>query len=103
MDKRIFAFSVLRIFDMEKIQQTFDHYGYSLVMVDLDPIRQRRFSDLDEKCQTISLLNSKEIDSKGFEEDGHFYAHFFVACPKRLESQLISMSNQMKKKAHVRN
>jgi len=96
--KPIFAFSVLRIFDMEKIQQTFDYNGYSLVKTDLDPIRQRRFSDLDERHQTISLLNSKGIDTKGFEDDGHFYAHFYIASTKRLENQLISMSKHMGKK-----
>ncbi|MDH3825758.1 MAG: class I SAM-dependent methyltransferase, partial [Nitrosopumilus sp.] len=75
IEKPVFAFSVLRIFDMEKIQQTFDYYGYSLVRTDLDPIRQRRFSDSGEKSQTVSLLHSKGIDSKGFEDDEHFYAH----------------------------
>jgi len=96
-DKPIFAFSVLRIFDMKKIQQTFDYYGYFLAKADLDPIRQRRFSDSDEKNQTISLLNDKGIDTKGLEDDGHFYANFYVASPKILETQLISMSKQMKK------
>ena len=47
----VFAFSVLRIFDMEKIEKTFDHYGYSIVKSDLKPIRQRRFSDSEEKKQ----------------------------------------------------
>jgi hypothetical protein len=103
IDKPIFAFSVLRIFDMDKIQQSFDYYGYSLVRTDLDPIRQRRFSDSDERHQTISLLNSKGIDAKGLEDDGHFYAHFYVACPKILENQLISMSKQMKKNVQVEN
>jgi len=102
-DKPIFAFSVLRIFDMKKIQQTFDYYGYFLVEADLDPIRQRRFSDSDEKDQTISLLNSKGIDTKGLEDDGHFYANFYVASPKKLENQLISMSKQMKKTIKTRN
>ena len=101
-DKPIFAFSVLRIFDMKKIQQTFDYYGYFLVEADLDPIRQRRFSDSDEKDQTISLLNSKGIDTKDFEDDGHFYANFYVASPKKLENQLISMSKQMKKTIKTR-
>ena len=86
---------------MEKIQQTFDYYGYSLVKTDLDPIRQRRFSDLDERHQTISLLNSKGIDTKGFEDDGHFYAHFYIASTKRLENQLISMSKHMGKNVQV--
>lgn len=101
--KPIFAFSVLRIFDMEKIRKTFDYYGYSLVRTDLDPIRQRRFSDSDERHQTISLLNSKGIDVKGFEDDGYFYAHFYVASPKRLENQLISMSRHMEKNVQVEN
>jgi hypothetical protein len=103
IDKPIFAFSVLRIFDMEKIRKTFDYYGYSLVRTDLDPIRQRRFSDSDERHQTISLLNSKGIDVKGFEDDGYFYAHFYVASPKRLENQLISMSRHMEKNVQVEN
>ncbi len=88
---------------MEKIRQTFDYYGYSLVRTDLDPIRQRRFSDSDERHQTISLLNSKGIDVKGFEDDGYFYAHFYVASPKRLENQLISMSRHMEKNVQVEN
>lgn len=103
IEKPVFAFSVLRIFDMEKIQQTFDYYGYSLVRTDLDPIRQRRFSDSGEKSQTVSLLHSKGIDSKGFEDDGHFYAHFYIANPKKLESQLISMSKKMKKRVQEAN
>ena len=97
IDKPIFAFSVLRIFDMEKIQQTFDYYGYSLVRTDLGPIRQRQFSDSDEKSQTVSLLHDKGIDSKDYEDDGYFYAHFYIASPKNLENQLISMSKKMKK------
>ena len=103
IEKPVFAFSVLRIFDMEKIQQTFDYYGYSLVRTDLDPIRQRRFSDSGEKSHTVSLLHSKGIDSKGFEDDGHFYAHFYIASPKKLESQLISMSKKMKKRVQEAN
>ncbi len=51
----VFAFSVLRIFDMEKIQKVFDHYGYSLVKSDIKPIRQRSFSDSEEKYKTNSL------------------------------------------------
>ncbi|MGD2107627.1 MAG: class I SAM-dependent methyltransferase [Nitrosopumilaceae archaeon] len=97
IDKPIFAFSVLRMFDMEKIQQTFDYYGYSLVKTDLDPIRQRRFSDSDERQQTISLLNNNGITTKGLEDNGHFYAHFYIASSKRLENQLISMSDHMEK------
>ncbi|PJC51217.1 MAG: hypothetical protein CO032_00770 [Nitrosopumilales archaeon CG_4_9_14_0_2_um_filter_34_16] len=95
----VFAFSVLRIFDMEKIEKTFDHYGYSLVKSDLKPIRQRRFSDMEEKHKTISLLHSKGIDTKWLEDDGHFYADFYIASPKRLETSLILMSEKLKRYA----
>lgn len=95
----IFAFSVLRIFDMEKIQKTLDYYGYSLVKSDLKPIPQRNFADLDEKRQTLSLLHGKGIDTKWYEDKGSFYADFYVASPKRLESHLISMSQKMEKQA----
>jgi hypothetical protein len=87
-----FAFSVLRIFEMEKIKKTFDNYGYSISKTDIKPIRQRRFSDSDEKQKTISLLHSKGIDTRRLESDGHFYADFYVASPKKPENQPISMS-----------
>lgn len=95
----VFAFSVLRIFDMEKIEKTFDHYGYSLVKSDLKPIKQRRFSDMEEKHKTISLLHDKGIDTKWLEDDGHFYADFYIASPKRLETSLIVMSEKLKRHA----
>ncbi len=78
----VFAFSVLRIFDMEKIQKVFDHYGYSLS---------------EEKYKTISLLHGKGIDTKWLEDDGHFYADFYIASQKILETNLISMSEKLKR------
>jgi len=97
IDKPIFAFSVLRMFDMEKILKTFDYYDYTLVKIELNPIRQRRFFDIDEQNQTVSLLNNKGIDTIGFEDDGHFYANFYVASPKKLENQLVSMSKNIER------
>lgn len=93
----LFAFSVLRIFDMEKIEKIFDHYGYSLVKSDVKPIRQRRFSDSEEKHRTLSLLHNRGIDTKWLENDGYFYADFYIASPKRLEANLISMSEKLKR------
>lgn len=95
----VFAFSVLRMFDMEKIETTFDHYGYSLVKSDIKPIRQRRFYDSEEKHKTLSLLHDKGIDTRWLEDDGHFYADFFIANPKILEPNLISISEKLKKYA----
>lgn len=97
----IFAFSVLRIFNMEKIKKTFDYHGYSIVKIDLDPIRQRRFSDLNEKHKTTSLLHGKGIGTEWLEDDGYFYADFYIASPKRLENQLSSMVKNISR--HERN
>lgn len=85
----IFAFSVLRIFDMEKIKKTFDFWGYSITKSDIRPIRQRKFSDSNEKQKTISLLHSMGIDTERLEDDGHFYADFYVASPKKLKKQFV--------------
>ncbi|PIW32922.1 MAG: hypothetical protein COW27_02515 [Nitrosopumilales archaeon CG15_BIG_FIL_POST_REV_8_21_14_020_37_12] len=93
----IFAFSVLRIFDMEKIQKTFEDYGYSIVKSNLKPIRQRRFSDPEEKHKTVSLLHGKGIDTKKFEDHGYFYADFYVASPKKIEPQLTIMLQKMER------
>ena len=91
-----FAFSVLRIFDMEKIQKNFDYYGYSLVKSDIEPMRQRRFSDDGEKQKTLSLLHDRGVDTGMYEDDGYFYADFYVASPKKLESQLVHVSKDLK-------
>jgi hypothetical protein len=78
----IFAFTVLRMFDMEDIQEIFKRYDYSLVKMDLEPISQRNFSTPEEKMKTCSLLHGMGIDTKKYEDDGKFYADYYVARPK---------------------
>ena len=78
----IFAFSVLRIFDMEDIEEVFKIYDYTIVKSDIKPIRQRNFSNPKEKSQTISLLHDMEINTKRYEDDGNFYADFYIAKSK---------------------
>ena len=78
----IFAFSVLRIFDMEDIEEVFKAYDYTIVKRDIKPIRQRNFSDPKEKAQTVSLLHDMEINTKRYEDDGNFYADFYIAKSK---------------------
>ena len=78
----IFAFSVLRIFDMDDIEKVFEVYDYSIVKSEIKPIRQRRFSDSEEKIQAVSLLHDMEIDTKNYEDDGNFYADFYIAKSK---------------------
>ena len=78
----IFAFTVLRMFDMEDIQEIFERHGYSLVKSDLEPICQRNFSTPEEKMQTLSLLHDMKIDTEKYEDDGNFYADYYVARSK---------------------
>jgi hypothetical protein len=75
----IFAFSVLRMFDMEDIEEVFNMYNYSIIKKDINPIRQRNFSDSKEKTQTISILHDMGIDTKKYENEGSFYADFYIA------------------------
>jgi hypothetical protein len=78
----IFAFSVLRMFDMKNIEEAFATYGYSIVKSDIKPIIQRSFSDPKEKAQTVSLLHGMGIDTEKYEDDGNFYADFYIAKSK---------------------
>ena len=78
----IFAFSVLRMFDMKDIEEVFGMYDYSIVKSDIKPIHQRSFSDSKEKTDTISILNDMGIDTKKYEDDGNFYADFYIAKSK---------------------
>ena len=78
----IFAFSVLRMFDMEDIEEVFKMYDYSVVKSDIKPIRQRSFSGPKEKGQTISLLHEMGINTKKYEDEGNFYADFYIAKSK---------------------
>jgi len=78
----IFAFSVLRMFDINDIKEVFERYDYSLVKSDIKPIHQRNFSGVKEKEQTISLLHEMKIDTKKYEDVGNFYADFYIARSK---------------------
>ena len=79
----IFAFSVLRMFDINDIKEVFERYDYSLVKSDIKPIHQRNFSDDKEKKQTISILHKMEVDTKKYEDEGNFYADFYIAKSKK--------------------
>ena len=78
----IFAFSVLRMFDMKDIEEVFETYDYSIVKSDIKPIHQRNFSDPKEKAQTVSLLHDMEINTKKYEDGGNFYADFYIVKSK---------------------
>ena len=82
-DYPIFAFSVLRMFDMKDIEEVFEMYDYSIVKSDIKPIHQRSFSDPKEKTQTVTLLHDMGINTEKYEDDGNFYADFYIARSKK--------------------
>ncbi|QLH03792.1 hypothetical protein C5F47_03795 [Nitrosopumilus cobalaminigenes] len=79
----IFAFSVLRMFDMNDIKEVFEMYDYSIVKSDIKPIRQRSFSDSKEKAQTISILHDMKVNTEKYEDEDNFYADFYIAKSKK--------------------
>jgi hypothetical protein len=71
------------MFDMKDIEEVFEMYDYSIVKSDIKPIRQRNFSDPKEKTQTISILHNMKINTEKYEDDGNFYADFYIAKSKK--------------------
>ncbi|WP_246275384.1 hypothetical protein [Nitrosopumilus oxyclinae] len=64
---------------MEDIEEVFEMYDYSVVKSDIKPIRQRSFSGPKEKIQTISLLHGMGINTEEYEDEGNFFADFYIA------------------------
>jgi hypothetical protein len=70
------------MFDMKDIEEVFEIYDYSIVKSDIKPIHQRSFSDSKEKTDTISILQDMGINTKKYEDEGSFYADFYIAKSK---------------------
>ncbi len=94
----IFAFSILRIFPIDKITRAFDYYGLTLKKSEMEPICQRRFVNEDEMQQTISLLQDSGIATSNLEEMGSFFADFYVGCPIEKKQELSLMVKQLERK-----
>ncbi len=94
----MFAFSILRMFPMDKIAQSFNYYGFTLKKSEIEPICQRRFDNEDEMQQTISLLQDSGIDTSNLEETKSFFADFYVGCPKEKKQELVLMVKQLERK-----
>ncbi len=94
----LFAFSILRIFPIDKIAKAFDYYGFTLKKSEVEPICQRRFVNEDEMKHTISLLQDSGIATSNLEETGSLFADFYVGCPIEKKQELSLMVKQLERK-----
>lgn len=86
----IFAFTVLRIFPMNKIEKVFKNNNFELVKTKIGPLKQRRFFNGHEKEKSIDLLKNRNIETKDQEDTGYYYADFYVAGPSNIKSSWLS-------------
>lgn len=82
----VFAFTVLRIFPMDEIQKVFEKNGFKLVNTKIGPLKQRQFHNETEMKKTIDLLKNQGIDTAGLEDEGYYYADFYVGGSSNLSS-----------------
>ncbi|MFB5631128.1 MAG: hypothetical protein ACE5RN_06045 [Nitrosopumilaceae archaeon] len=86
----IFAFTVLRMFPMNDIEKIFQKNNFALIKTIIGPLKQRRFYNDSEMKKSIELLNKKEISTDGIEDQGFYYADFYVAGPSNIKSSWVS-------------
>lgn len=82
----IFAFSLLRMFNLYEIDKVFKKNNFDLVRTKVGPLRQRRFYDEGEMKKTIDLLKDRGTDPHGLEDTGYYFADFYVAGPSNKKS-----------------
>lgn len=86
----IFAFTVLRIFNTINIESVFKENNFELIKTKIGPLKQRRFYDKVEMNDTLDLLKHKNIETKNLEENGYYFADFYVGGPQNLKSSWLS-------------
>jgi len=86
----IFAFTVLRIFQMDDIKTVFEENNFELLKTKIGPLKQRRFYDKTEMNNTLGLLKSRNINTENLEETGYFFADFYVGGPANIKSHWLS-------------
>jgi len=74
------AVTILRMFPAEPIAKAFAHFGYQFAIVPGVQLRQRRFHDDEEQCETVRILHERGLDTDGLESEGYRYADLYVAA-----------------------
>lgn len=77
---RVVSF-VLRSIDYGPIAATLERHGLVTESGPMEPVRQRRFADEQEREATLRAVRARGLDPTGLEEDGWHYASCFVSRP----------------------
>jgi hypothetical protein len=86
----VFAFTVLRIFQMDDIEKVFKENNFELLKTKIGPLKQRQFCNEIEMNDTLDLLTSRNINTKNLEETGYYFADFYVGGPRNIKSTWLS-------------
>ena len=71
---------VLRTFSFEDVERMISNRGYTTIKC-RQPVRQRKFASSEEQQKAGERLSAMSVDTKGYEEDGWYYADFFLSRP----------------------
>ncbi|HZE39113.1 MAG TPA: hypothetical protein VE172_09920 [Stackebrandtia sp.] len=76
------AATVLRSVPYEQYADSLDRYGLVTEKIPGVTVKQRRFTDDDERDSTLRHLKDLGIDTSGKEDEGFYHAECFVSRPK---------------------
>ena len=92
------AVTILRMFPSEPVVRTFEQFGYQFKPVPGVQLRQRRFRDDEEQCETLRILNERHLDTSGLEAEGYLYADLYVAGPTAELDEVLAQMELMRLK-----
>jgi hypothetical protein len=72
---------VLRMFSFDDVERLAKERGYETIK-SRHPVRQRRFASMEEQQKALERLSAMSVDTKGYEDEGWYYADFFLSRPK---------------------
>jgi len=81
--------TVLRMFDIDEAESTFNRVGMEVRKVPGIRLPQRGFADDEEMQGVLNVLADKGIDSDGWESNGVYYADLYVAASPKLVGRLV--------------
>ncbi len=78
-----FANFVLRMFPFDPIAGSLSDQGYVTEKLEGRTFIQRKFASACEQENVLDQLADRGIDTRGMEQDGHYYAEFYLSRPPR--------------------